>query len=326
MSKLKENGITLVALVVTIIILLILAGVTIAQIGGNNGLFSRVRQAVGKYKNASLDEESSIKEIEKHLSEFEILGGDKTDEGVNIKITNFEVTQEGNNIKAVATIEGTASKIEYSLDGEEWVRDKDNEKNIEYTFKEVKIGSYNVRVRVYDEEGKKTEAMKLVTVVDTDINIAKEGEVLKGKKYYDGERESHTGTMENRGDLNITVPSEGLALDPGYYEGGTLTAEKNSDNGGIDLELLWTNPDPKVAFPQQTIELDLSKYKEVAIRWNIYTDEPDWRGDITILKVGLTNWEVSVGSLWFVRNAGTGIDRRMVSVLPTGITIRKRLL
>lgn len=43
---LKENkGITLVALVVTIIVLLILAGVTISLVVGQNGIITRARQA-----------------------------------------------------------------------------------------------------------------------------------------------------------------------------------------------------------------------------------------------------------------------------------------
>ena len=37
----KNNGITLIALVITIIILLILAGVTIATLTGENGLFRK---------------------------------------------------------------------------------------------------------------------------------------------------------------------------------------------------------------------------------------------------------------------------------------------
>ena len=38
--KEKENGITLIALIVTIIILLILAGVTIATLTGENGILT----------------------------------------------------------------------------------------------------------------------------------------------------------------------------------------------------------------------------------------------------------------------------------------------
>ena len=62
MNKLKERGITLVALVVTIIIMLILAGVTIGLITGDNGLFTRTKQAVENYK---LKQEKEIKELEK---------------------------------------------------------------------------------------------------------------------------------------------------------------------------------------------------------------------------------------------------------------------
>lgn len=41
----KENGITLVALVVTIVVLLILAGVSISLVLGNNGIITKARDA-----------------------------------------------------------------------------------------------------------------------------------------------------------------------------------------------------------------------------------------------------------------------------------------
>jgi type II secretory pathway pseudopilin PulG len=45
----KEKGITLIALVITIIVLLILAGVTIATLTGDNGLLTKSKTAVDKY-------------------------------------------------------------------------------------------------------------------------------------------------------------------------------------------------------------------------------------------------------------------------------------
>ena len=41
----KQKGITLIALVITIIVLLILAGVTIVSLTGENGLLARAVQA-----------------------------------------------------------------------------------------------------------------------------------------------------------------------------------------------------------------------------------------------------------------------------------------
>ena len=74
----KEKGITLIALVITIIILLILAGITISTLTGENGLFARARQsrqntldaqeqeniALGNYNNI-IDEVLSDEEVKK---------------------------------------------------------------------------------------------------------------------------------------------------------------------------------------------------------------------------------------------------------------------
>ena len=51
----KERGITLIALVITIIVLLILAGVSIAMLTGENGILSQAQRAseqtdIGKEK------------------------------------------------------------------------------------------------------------------------------------------------------------------------------------------------------------------------------------------------------------------------------------
>ena len=55
-----EKGITLLALVVTIIILLILAGVTLNLVLSNNGLIGKSKQGVAKYKEASLNEQNEL--------------------------------------------------------------------------------------------------------------------------------------------------------------------------------------------------------------------------------------------------------------------------
>lgn len=59
----KERGITLVALIITIIVLLILAGVTIGQAATGTGLFSRAKNAANAYKNASDNEVTEINSL-----------------------------------------------------------------------------------------------------------------------------------------------------------------------------------------------------------------------------------------------------------------------
>ncbi len=59
-NQIKEKGITLVALVVTIVILLILAGITINMTVGQNGLFRRAQNAVDTYKKSASTEQSQM--------------------------------------------------------------------------------------------------------------------------------------------------------------------------------------------------------------------------------------------------------------------------
>ncbi|MCI8637238.1 MAG: hypothetical protein HFJ36_05335, partial [Clostridia bacterium] len=55
-----NKGITLIALVITIIVLLILAGVTIATLTGENGVLTKVQTAKNKTNEASVREKAQI--------------------------------------------------------------------------------------------------------------------------------------------------------------------------------------------------------------------------------------------------------------------------
>ena len=57
----KEKAITLIALIVTIVILLILAGVTIATLTGDNGLYGRAKQAKENYSISEAKEKLTTK-------------------------------------------------------------------------------------------------------------------------------------------------------------------------------------------------------------------------------------------------------------------------
>ena len=63
----NQKGITLVALVITIIILIILATVAISFAFGNNGLINRAQDASAHYANDTKYTEQSITNVEKFL-------------------------------------------------------------------------------------------------------------------------------------------------------------------------------------------------------------------------------------------------------------------
>lgn len=64
----NEKGITLVALVVTIIVLIILAGVSINLLVGQDGLISRAKLAKEQYENAAQDEQNKLNELYERLA------------------------------------------------------------------------------------------------------------------------------------------------------------------------------------------------------------------------------------------------------------------
>lgn len=68
MNKIKSTkGITLISLVITIIILIILAGVVINLSLGENGLFGRAKEARDKYLASAEDEQRELDELYKQL-------------------------------------------------------------------------------------------------------------------------------------------------------------------------------------------------------------------------------------------------------------------
>ena len=59
----EEKGITLIALVVTIVVLLILAGVSISLVLNNNGVISKAKDAKNQYAGAQTNEEKHFNEV-----------------------------------------------------------------------------------------------------------------------------------------------------------------------------------------------------------------------------------------------------------------------
>ena len=59
----REKGITLIALVITIIILLILASVTVATLTGDNGIITKAMEARQKTEEAELDEQLKLARV-----------------------------------------------------------------------------------------------------------------------------------------------------------------------------------------------------------------------------------------------------------------------
>ena len=67
LGKRGSHGITLVALVITIIVLMILAGVSLSFVLGDNGILKKAQESADAYKNASQSEQQTLQNIEDYL-------------------------------------------------------------------------------------------------------------------------------------------------------------------------------------------------------------------------------------------------------------------
>lgn len=63
----RDNGITLVSLIITIIVLLILAGVTLSFILGENGVINKSQVAVNEYEKEAEKESKLLSDIDSYM-------------------------------------------------------------------------------------------------------------------------------------------------------------------------------------------------------------------------------------------------------------------
>ena len=118
----REKGITLIALIVTIIVLLILAGVTINLAVNNQGIFNKAKTATRAYKNASEEEEASLALLENEIDKYIPKNDDSkvseeityTENGETKTLTKS--TAVGTKIGATANISGKDGVTGVNLD------------------------------------------------------------------------------------------------------------------------------------------------------------------------------------------------------------------
>ena len=102
-QKLKnEKGITLVALVITIIVLLILAGVTLAMVMGDSGIFGKANSAKEKTQLSNAEETIRLEVLENKVKEktgdVEALTNDQLKEKIAKKLTEQGYTVSGSTV------------------------------------------------------------------------------------------------------------------------------------------------------------------------------------------------------------------------------------
>ena len=112
----NKNGITLIALIITIIVLLILAGVALATLTGQGNIIGNAENAVGQYNNSVTKEQQLLNEIEKYF-ENHINGGNIDDGKEDENQDPIEQESEWNGSIQTPEIMAGMTPMYWSTDG-----------------------------------------------------------------------------------------------------------------------------------------------------------------------------------------------------------------
>ena len=191
-NKRTQKGITLIALVVTIVVLLILAGVSLNAIFSENGIINRAKDAQNKMDQATQNDMTGLNELDKLISSLT----DKTTEEVVPKIAMFDTGKKVRDKMHNLMPEGTISKdskynCNVSIDAiEKYNGVPDLTKLTEANI--VSLGESSFPIYMWAEKSGKTEirnpvGMKGLTA-EGDNNSSKKVET--GKIYWWSESDS----------------------------------------------------------------------------------------------------------------------------------------
>ena len=205
--KMQEKGITLIALVVTIIVLLILAGISISMLTGQNGILNRASQAKKAQSTSQVEELAKLKLQELYTDNL----GVPDDTTTKTAIAD-ELRKQGYEVQNVTTSNATVTGI--------LIKDADG-KSIDGVS--IAPGA-TTKIRVeLDVEG--AGAIKTYVKINGkyyEINITGTNVSLSTEEY----AEIPNGSQENK--IKLTPPTDGAEM---TVDGTKVTAEKVIENG-----------------------------------------------------------------------------------------------
>ena len=253
--KLKSNkGITLIALVVTIIVLLILAGISIQMLVGEGGILTNAREAARKTNQADAKERLELEIAETLLEDKEL-----TAEGLNKNLAAHlpELTHEGESLTD-NPIEELPAIVE--LDGYVFQIDENGKVT---AIDGIALSKSDLELQILTHDGETTNGEETLTAtligISGKITWSKEGEAIEIVEQDGGTSAKITakqaGTAKvtatcsgRTAECNVTVKEAkavtSITLDPTedtINEGDELVITATTGEGTEDLTWDWEN-------------------------------------------------------------------------------------
>ena len=317
------NGITLVALVVTIVILLILAGIAIATLGGENGLFTKVklgkeRYAISEAKekleleitNLQIEQNGKGEELTKEdlpkMNSDEIDVRDTTNFPVEVIYKNYKFEVDSN-FKVTYVGEANETIITYTTEPEGYT----NQNNIK------------ILVKITNPKGIKSilkpgETDKILpqdrTTAGIEFTVTKNGHYILKVEDVDGNEVSkdiYIDLIDTLAPLEFTpeVQKDGSSITV-KENGNDADATEESSKSGIDHYEYYVidSSNKETKYDNNKIEnLKFGSYKLYVIAYDKAKNSKkstmiQLKNDVTIYSVSSNDWGTSIidsnGNIW----------------------------
>ena len=235
----RELGITLIALVITIIVLLILASITIGALNGDNGILQNagkakedtevaeekeiletaVVQAMGNNNRGNLEEDELKKELDNQIGKEGVI--DVSNVGGEFEVLFVDsqrcyIVDKNGNVNMLVTEENTAETPKY------WEKTTKNDDEW-YSYADISNGNKEVKV-----------------------NAPKLRGAMTAIKYVGEDAESQTGSkwanaITADGNMWVWIPRYAYKITSGYHEKGTEATGGTIEVAFIDTDNNFLN-------------------------------------------------------------------------------------
>ena len=219
--KNKQNGITLIALIITIIVLLILAGVTISMIVGENGILNQAVESSIATENATVYEQLQLKVADYQMEEV-------TD---NVEENILERLKEDGYVNSDNTV-----NVDVLIPNNDLKRGKGSLETGDVYVLEPRTDSVASGSRVAELEGITTGETTEVSYHLMYYKENKEEEKNLGKIFDTKEEMVYEPTSEDYFEYDPETGGIALKDSDNYYQNGTFSLKKR--NLGLDTIII----------------------------------------------------------------------------------------
>ena len=252
----QEKGITLIALVITIVILIILATVSINVVLGEGGLIQRAQEGKSLTDQAQTDEQEEITGAEEYINGILVGIEDQNPPGEKSEVA--EAIENGTKYIDTTPIKDDLENTVYIPGGFHLAKDSGTkveegiviEDDVENQFVWIPTGTYNVTTEVEritepdEQDGKLTNALSRRIFSSSGSTLVNGDDVISSYYYGEGNTKYTSVAKEQiAGFKTSATNNKGFYV--GRYEAGTET-ERKSNSDTLTTPLVQANKYPYV--------------------------------------------------------------------------------